>query len=304
MSANLLRAASYIQSLQNPDGGWGYEPGRSSLVEPTGLCVLVLQGSGNIAASRSGLSFLKTCLKPTGAVGISPRDVGESWMAYSAILAFHAMGATEEERRLKAWALSFRDASGRFTKEEIAAVAARYRYDASIPGWSWTPQMTAWVEPTALFILALIRAGVAASEKKIESGIALILDRCVPSGGWNFGNPFSKSFELEATTMSTALALAALGAAGIHDDRTAVAKALKFLDKSLAGEISTAALAWSVLALKSFPAAIGRARRAAERLAGRQAANGGFRGNIFETALAFLVLSDPSIMLPAARGPR
>jgi hypothetical protein len=304
MSARLPLATDYIKAHQNPDGGWGYEPGRTSLVEPTGLCVLALHARGDVAGAGRGLAFLKKCLKPSGAMGLDPRDGEGSWMAYAALLAFHALGASEEDRHLRGWALTFEDASGRFTKNELATVAARYRYDASIPGWAWTPRTTAWVEPTALFVLALICIGVPVAEKRIQSGIDLILDRKVPSGGWNFGNPFSKSFELEATAMSTALALAALGAAGIPEGHPAVAAGLLFLEKSQAGEASTATLAWSVLALKSFQGAGVQARDAANRLAGLQAGDGGFRGNLFETALSFLVLGGASILDPASRRPR
>jgi len=299
MNERLSRAAAYIKAHQNPDGGWGYEPGRTSLVEPTGLCSLVLLARGDGAAAARGLAFLKTCLKPSGAIGINPGDAEGSWMAYAALLAFHAFGASTEADKLKAWIMTFEDASGRFSKDEIAVVAARYRYDASIPGWAWTPRTTAWIEPTALFILALVRTGVPASEKRIASGLDLILDRRVPSGGWNFGNPFSKSFELEATAMSTALALAALGAAGWPESRPAVAGGIRYLNKSLAGEVSTATLAWSVVALKSFTGTRGRARAEADRLAGLQSTDGGFRRNLFETAIAFLVLSGTSILEPA-----
>ena len=300
MSARLSQAADFIKIHQNPDGGWGYEPGRASLVEPTGMAVLALQGRSDFAAAGRGLAFLKTCQQPSGAVGIGPRDADGSWMAYAALLAFHAMGAAEEEQRLKAWVLAFEDASGRFTKEDLSAIASRFRYDASIPGWSWTPRTTAWTEPTALFILALRLAGVAESEKRVRSGVELILDRRVPSGGWNFGNPYSKGYELEATAMSTALALTALGAAGVPEGRPAVAAGIRFLEKGLSAEASTSSLAWILFALKSYPGAFGRIPEVARLLAARQANDGGFRGNIFETALAFLVLSDASILKPPA----
>jgi len=219
-------------------------------------------------------------------------------MAYAALLAFHALDAGPEEQRLKDWILGFEDASGRFSKEEVAIVAERYRYDASIQGWSWTPRTTAWVEPTALFIIALRRAGVAASEKRIKSGVDLLLDRRVRSGGWNFGNPYSKSYELEASPMSTALALAGLGAAGVPESQAAVGTGLRFLKAALGGDVSTASLAWALLALKSFPSGGAAAAGVAGRLARLQAEDGGFRGNPFETALAYLVLVDDPILVP------
>ena len=225
-------------------------------------------------------------------------------MAYAALLAFHALGAGVEESRLKSWILGFEDASGRFTKEEIAIIATRYRYDASIRGWPWTPQTTAWVEPTALFILALARSGVPATDGRIQSGINLILDRRVPSGGWNFGNPYSKSFELEASTMSTALALAALGASGVPEIRPAVSAGIRYLKDALRNDISTASLAWSVLALRSFPAGVASVPAAAARLEGLQRTDGSFRGNLFESALAYLTLSDAPIFRSTLRRAR
>jgi hypothetical protein len=300
-NAPLLKALDFIGGHQNPDGGWGYGPGRASLVEPTGFCALALHSRGDRAAAGRALGFLKSCQRPSGAVGIDPRDADGNWMAYAALLAFHGLGAAEEESRLKAWVLGFEDASRRFTKEEISIIAARYRYDASIPGWSWTPRTTAWVEPTALFIVALIRSGVPAGEKRIQQGLDLILDRRVPSGGWNFGNPYSKSFELEASTMSTALALIALGAAGVPEGRPAVAAGLRYIGQALAGDISTASLIWALLALKNFPSGAGRVADESARLGRLQTSGGSFRDNLFETALAYLVLSDAAILASAPR---
>jgi len=301
MDSRLSQALGFIRAHQDPQGGWGYEPGRASLVEPTGLCALALHSGGDEAAAGRGLGFLKACQKSSGSVGIGPQDTDGSWMAYAALLAFHDMGAAEEEGRLKGWVLGFEDASSRFTKEEISIVAARYRYDASIPGWSWTPRTTAWVEPTALFIVALVRAGVSAGEKRIRSGVDLILDRRVPSGGWNFGNPYSDSFELEASAMSTALALAGLGAAGVPESNPAVGAGLRFLDRALAGDLSTASLIWALQALKSFPSGAGRVAGLRARLGRLQTSAGSFRDNLFETALAYLVLSDAPILAPAPR---
>ena len=304
MSPSLPLAIEFLKTHQNPDGGWGYEPGRMSLVEPSAFSLLAIHSIGDKTGTAGGLDFLRSCQKGTGAIGIGPKDADGSWMSYAALLAFHELGAGAEEQRLKDWVLNFDDASGRFTKEEISIVASRYRYDASIPGWSWTPRTTAWVEPTALFVLALRAIGVPATEKRVRSGVDLILDRRVPSGGWNFGNPYSKSFELEASTMSTALALAALGAAGVAESRPAVRSGLGFLEAALGGDISTASLAWALLALKSFPSGAPRVAGATARLARLQMKDGSLRGNIFETALSYLVLNDAPILYPVRGGKR
>jgi len=218
-------------------------------------------------------------------------------MAYATLLAFHALGAAAEERRLRDWILSFTDVSGSFGPADIKAISTVYRFDASIRGWPWTANTSGWVEPTALFIIALSRAGVPATEKRIKSGVDLILDRRIPSGGWNFGNPYSKSYELEASVMSTALALAALGAAGVTETHPAVGAGIRYLTRSLTGDVSTASLAWTLLALNCYPTGTDLAPKVSARLAGLQAADGSFRRNIFETALAYLVLSDTAIFV-------
>ncbi len=297
LSYSLPRALDFIKASQNPDGGWGYRPGAESLVEPTALSLLALSSPGDKTAVGRGLDLLKACQKDSGAVGIHPRDPEGSWMAYAALLAFHALGAAAEERRLKDWMLRFEDASGHFTPDDIQAISTVYGYDASIRGWPWTANTTGWVEPTALFIIALVRAGTPPSHDRVRSGVRLILDRKVRTGGWNFGNPVSKSHELEASLMSTALALTALGAAGVPDSRPAVGEGIRFLTRALAGDVSTASLAWSLLALKSIPAGASQVPVAAARLAGLQAADGSFRRNLFETALASVVLGEAGALL-------
>jgi hypothetical protein len=302
MSFRVSKAIDFIRAGQNPDGGWGYRAGRMSLVEPTAFCLLALRSSGEAAGTARGLEFLKSCQKGSGAVGIDPRSAEGNWMAYAALLAFHALEAGTEETRLRDWILGTEDASRRLTPVDIASIAKAFHYDASIAGWPWTPNTTGWVEPTALFILALVRTGVPVNEKRIRSGLDLLLDRALPSGGWNFGNPYAKSFELGPNMLSTALALAALGAAGIPEGRPAVSSGLRILLESAAGEAGTAALAWALLALKSFAGGTARSSAHAARLAGLQAGDGGFHADHFETALSCLVLTDARSLVPVQEG--
>ncbi len=294
----LPKARDFIRAHQNPDGGWGYRPGGQSLVEPSALCALVLQAAGRDAATGKALSFLKSCQGGDGAVGLGPQNKSGNWMAYAALLAFHGLGATDEERRLKDWILGFESAPSRYSAADLEAIRAAYRYDASVKGWPWTPGTSAWVEPTALFVLALVHAGVPATESRVASGVRLLIDRKVPSGGWNFGNPYAKSFAMAAATISTALALAALGAAGFPESDPAIADGIRFFAKELAVGVSTASLAWGLLALKSFSRSKSMANGAADRLAKLQRSDGGFRADLFETSLAALVLGDAPIIRP------
>jgi hypothetical protein len=303
-SAALPRTLGFIRSDQNQDGGWGYRPGGASWVEPSAFCAMALLAGGDRPAAGRGLAFLKACQNASGGTGVSPKDQGGSWMAYAALLAYHALGADAEATRLVGWILGLEDASRRFAPEDVRSIAKTYRYDASIPGWPWTPGTTAWVEPTALFILALTRAGVASTEPRIQAGVRLLIDRRVPSGGWNFGNPFSKSHELEATLLSTSLALAALAAAGTPASKAAAEAGLPFIEAQLAGDASVVSLSWTLIALRSLPAGDRLVPAVSARLAGLARTDGSFRGNLFESALAFLALEDASrIIRVPGKGP-
>jgi len=296
------RTLEFIKSRRNADGGWGYRLGGMSYVEPTAFAVLALHAGGEKAAAGPGLGFLRACLDDTGAMRAAPSGPPESWMSYAGLLAFHQLGAEIEERRLSAWMLAFEDASKRLSPAEVEAIRKTYRYQASIPGWSWTRGTTAWVESTALFIMALARTGVPASNPRIAAGVKLLIDRRSPRGGWSFGNPYNKSYEMPATVLSTALSLLALHAAGLSAEDPAVAAGLRSLEQDLEGDGSIAGLAWSLVAFRAYRSGSLPVSRASQRLAGLRAADGGFRGNIFESALSWLALKDPS-PLSGAAGP-
>jgi hypothetical protein len=302
LSGPRSQTLEFIKAGQNPDGGWGYRPGGTSLVEPSAFSALALFAGGQPDPARRGLAFLKRCQSASGSLGLSPADRAGNWMAYAALLAFHAFGARDEERRLADWALTFADASGRFTAADLEAIAKTYRYDASITGWPWTAGTTAWVEPTALFVIALVRTGVSAGNARIASGLKLIIDRRVPSGGWNFGNPFMKSFELPASPLATSLALAALAAADYPQDHPAVGAGLRFLESSLAGDASVVSLAWAVIALRSYPSKDRIVPALSDRLDGLRRPDGSFRRNFFGSALAFLALEHVSLVLSPSGG--
>jgi hypothetical protein len=261
---------------------------------------MALLAGGETEAAGRGRAFLESCAGPSGAVGVRPGDREGSWMAYAALLAFHAFGARSAEARSVDWILKFEDASGRFSPADLQTIARTYRYDASIPGWPWTPGTTAWVEPTALFIIALTRAGVLPTHVRIAAGVRLLVDRRIPSGGWNFGNPYSKSHALAATPLATSIALSALAAAGVPADGPAVPAGLRFLERSLSGDVSAVSLAWALIALRSYPSGRPAAAGVSARLDGLRGPDGSFRGNPFESALASLALTEPSLIIPAA----
>ena len=285
------KSIRYLVDTQNPDGGWGYWARKAGQTEPTGLAILALKASGQAAACERGLSFLRSCRLESGAIGVGPQDKAGNWTAYAALLAFHALGASEDEKKLKDWILDFRDDAYRLSNDEAAEIAGRFRYDVMIPGWPWIANTVSWVEPTALFATALLHAGIDPDNRRIQFALRLILDRKINTGGWNYGVPFDRK-DSPALPLATAIALLALGTAGVGEGEPALTQAVDFLTARPPAETSTAALGWSILAFKNIGIARSKISGWSAELAGRREDDGSFRGNILETALALLALGE------------
>ena len=77
-------------------------------------------------------------------------------------------------------------------------------------GWPWVANTFGWVEPTAWALLALALAGKSDHPRAVE-GRRLLEDRCLPEGGWNYGNKIVFKNTLMPFWDTTALATLALG---------------------------------------------------------------------------------------------
>jgi hypothetical protein len=286
------KTIQFIKDNQNEDGGWGYWPGLKSYTEPTGLCLQALKFAGIENGLMKGLEYLKKCQLDSGGIGINENDKEGNWMSYAALLAFNALGASEEKERLKQWILDFTDGFNDVPPELVKSTYEELRYDMTIDGWPWFGSTNSWIEPTSLFIIALTQSGVGPQNKRVSSGIKLLKDRTNKNGGWNYGNPFVKNTYLDAFPLPTSIALVAMGITGHTEETPEVKRAIDFLDQCIGEEMSTVNLAWTLLAFKSYGTTQGKAKTVAIILKNRQMADGSFRRNLFETALSYLALSD------------
>lgn len=290
-SSTLEKAITFIEENQNEDGGWGYWPGHDSYTEPTGLCLLALKFAGSMNGLMKGLEYLKRCQLDSGEIGINKEDKEGNWMSYAALIAFHDLGALKEQEYLKKWILSFYDGYENTPAHTVKSMYQEFRYDVTIDGWPWFGNTSSWIEPTSLFIIALIHSGVDPQNKRIRSGIKFLLNRTNKDGGWNYGNPFAKNTYLDAYPLPTAVALTAMGIMGYTGEESAVERAVKFLERRIGEEMSNASLAWSLLAFKNFRTTQEKAEKIAIFLKRQQLPDGSFRRNLFETALSYLALS-------------
>lgn len=271
-------AIEFLQRAQNADGGWGYKLGGMSFVEPTAAVILaLLSDAQNAAAVQRARQTLRQWQRADGGWGIAPSDTKSGWMTAWAVWALAASDADAAQRGAQ-WLLDTLVLRVTDTAQAQSAQAI-LKINAAITGWAWQPGDAAWVFPTALALLAL-DAMQTRHHARVQEGILYLLDRAIPAGGWNIGNPFMVTSNLPPVVETTALALLALRVLDIENETTRRAQTW------LAQENFTPTAfewAWRAWYWKTINAPLARARAALQTL---QRADGSLDGNPFTTALA------------------
>ncbi|MDX1501790.1 MAG: hypothetical protein R3325_05460 [Thermoanaerobaculia bacterium] len=204
-----------LVAARRPGEGWGYRAGGESAVEPSVLAALALLASAEpTGADETRQAAAATCRwlgglqSADGPLGVTARLRRPYWpTALAAILWSVVGGFGDEVERAVRWLLAVR---GRTWEPEPDQPE---EHDTTLAGWPWVEGTHSWLEPTAWAILALCRQGYV-EHPRVAEGVELVLDRQVPSGGWNYGNSSVFGTALRAQPAATGLALAALAAAG------------------------------------------------------------------------------------------
>ena len=277
--ANLINR---LTSFFLADGGCPYYKDCGSSAEPTLLAVLALFASG-VPAERAKplLSWALTLQNIDGSVSVNPGHRGQGlWLTAQAAIVFHHYGFKENLKRALDFLLSLRSVT--------VANDPRLKQDNTLIGWPWVPGTFGWVEPTAWSLIALHLSGQTGHPRAVE-GRKLLLDRRIPSGGWNYGNPNLDDKELLPFWDTTGLALAALsGQADIDRLRPSLDLVEKRQDKieSLCGR------AWAVISLQAYGRDAGRLRTRLQNLMGSLAEEDLHVGNF---ALGLIALSGKKV---------
>jgi hypothetical protein len=204
-----------LKATQNPDGGWGYFPGKPSWLEPTAYALLALAGERDAAVDR-GWNLLRSWQRPDGAFRPCAAVDEPHWSTSLVVTLACMTGVIDEafQSGLR-WLLSSAGVEGRpFFRLVHWLRPSIVELDPSLSGWPWEVGASSWVEPTAHALMALRCAAKCVPRPDLAGRIALaermLLDRRCRDGGWNFGNRRVLGADLPSYPETTALALMAL----------------------------------------------------------------------------------------------
>lgn len=235
------------QAIANPI--CGYQPKQAPATEPTALAALFLASHGHHQEAEPALQYLLKCQLESGAVPIRQGDDSPGWPTSLAILAW--LSARDPSKYSSAiasarkWLLEARGT----TMERSPDLG----HNSELVAWSWAENTHSWVEPTAFHVVALKALGQF-GHSRVRDAVAMLIDRQLEGGGWNYGNTTVLGQTLRPHIQPTGTALLALEAE--EDPSGRLAKSIAYLNNILSSETPATSLAYGLLGLsvhKQFP---------------------------------------------------
>jgi hypothetical protein len=234
----------FLRDSQNPDGGWGYFPGRDSRPEPTAYAMRAL------GINNKGIECLLKLRQSDGGFAAAEGIAGSTWVTQ---LVLPLLVQAKVDRRIleqaSAWIVGTEGAESAlrmrlallFTKNVI-------EQDPKLRAWPWRAGNNSWVEPTAQGLLALGWMNGFAPEAAIryrrDMAVKMMLDRRCADGGWNYGNKKVLGETLPSYPETTGIALTGLvGTIEINNSLEAARRMLQ-------GNVGAYARAWLTIGLR------------------------------------------------------
>ncbi len=256
---------SQLKALEEryADGvGVANRPGGNPRPDAACWAILALQAAGGdngvIEKARQQLAAVQG---EDGRITVSSYNPDACWPTSLAILAWQGAPSYREcQDKAIRFLVDFDDI------KVLDPSEATKGHDETIKGWPWIARTHPWVEPTAYATLAL-RASGQTTHSRAQDAIRLLLDRQLPSGGWNCGNTITFNLEMRPMPETTGLSLQAL--AGLTP-KADVQKSIAYLQSQLAYLNSPISLAWAILGLHARQESIDRPRERILQVLARQ----------------------------------
>lgn len=247
------RRLRFLLASQNPDGGWGYFPGKKSRLEPTAYALFALHGLPEAdPVTRRAWALVRSWQLPGGAWRGAAQIPDPHWATSLCVTLCRLRHDEPALRRGLCWLLRLTGAENRwFTRLYHRLNPSVNSFDYSLQGWPWRPGNASWVEPTAHALVALKKAvDVAPSptlHERVAVGERLLLDRRCSDGGWNSGT--KKVLGEEAVGWPETTALALLGLQGARTPQ--VTQSLDVARRYWRESQAPLARAWLALTLRN-----------------------------------------------------
>jgi Prenyltransferase and squalene oxidase repeat len=243
----------FLRKSQNPDGGWGYFPGKGSWFEPTTYAMLALHGRPESEGDLDrAWRLLRSWQLADGSFRPSGQVADGTWVTAQAVTLASVRGVDDSSvQRAVDWLL--RDVGA---EHDVPMRVASFfhwlptKLDVSHEGWPWREGNASWIEPTSQTLMALKKFAshhrTREVERRVQDGEKLVLSRRCSDGGWNCGNPNVFNYDLPSYPETTGLAL--LGLLGRNEQE--LAGALNVARRFRTETKSSLAKAWLQLALR------------------------------------------------------
>ncbi len=235
-----------IERRRLPDGGFrgrsqgGYRP------DATAWAIMALQAvQGDLGHLSSDRARLAADQQADGRVPLAPAAPQTFWPTPLAMLAWQGDPAFRpQQERAARFLLQTKGWRPWRTDTRISA------HNPDLLGWPWVADTFSWVLPTSLAMLALT-AGGWLREARVDEARQLLLDRQLPTGGWNYGNTIVFGRTLHPMPETTGVALTALAG---RVDRAVVAASIDYLTARLERVRTPLSLGWGLLGLTAWQA--------------------------------------------------
>ena len=244
MAAPLGSLKSYLDRLWNGLLNKGGSPGEEIRPDATAWIIMALAATAvtaeRLEAARTRLAGVQL---QDGRVGISLGHPEVFWPTALAVLAWHGSPEHAAAQR-RAIGFLLRTKGKHFPRGALPETG----HDTAIEGWPWVAGTHSWVEPTALSLLALLVAR-RGQHPRAREAIRLLVDRQLPSGGWNYGNTLVYGDELHPLPYATGVALTALAG---QVEQQQVQPSVDYLKRRIEPIRTPLSLAWGLLGLSAW----------------------------------------------------